>query len=88
LLLALFVGGALAGGDFVEGAPLSLHPHVGVAREHRARDVPGDAHDHLVAGAVAPQGATVAPEKASSKKGASQKKAAFKPEKTNARLGA
>ena len=28
-----------------------LHPHVGVAREHGARDVPGDAHDHLVAGA-------------------------------------
>ena len=40
------------------------------------------------AGALAPQGATVAPEKACSKKGASQKKAAFKPEKTNARLGA
>src|SRR6266550_3190567 len=32
-LLALLVGCALAGGDFVEGAPLRLHPHVGVARE-------------------------------------------------------
>ena len=48
-LLALLVGCALAGGNLVEGAPLRLHPDMGVAREHDARDVPGDAHDHLVA---------------------------------------
>src|ERR1035441_1914335 len=39
----------LAGGDLIEGAPLRFHPHVGVSREHGARNVPGDAHDHLVA---------------------------------------
>jgi len=49
--LALLVGCALARGDLVEGAPLSLYPYVGVAREHGAGDVPGDAHDHLIAGA-------------------------------------
>jgi hypothetical protein len=49
--LALLVGRALARGDFVEGAPFRFHPHVGVPREHGARDVPWDAHDHLVAGA-------------------------------------
>jgi hypothetical protein len=50
-LLAFLVGCALAGSDFVESAPLRLHPHVGVAGEHGTRDVPGDAHDHLAAGA-------------------------------------
>jgi hypothetical protein len=39
----------LARSDLVEGAPLRFHPHVGVAREHGARDVPRDAHDHFVA---------------------------------------
>jgi hypothetical protein len=38
-------------GDLVKGAPLCLHPHVGVARQHCSRDVPGDSHDHLVGGA-------------------------------------
>ena len=49
--LALLIGRVLARGDLVEGAPFRFHPHVGVAREHGAGDVPGDAHDHLVAGA-------------------------------------
>jgi hypothetical protein len=49
--LALLVGCALPWGDFVQGAPLRLHPHVRVPGEHRARDLPGYAHDHLVAGA-------------------------------------
>ena len=31
------------------GAPLRLHPHVGIAREHGARDVAGRTHDHFVA---------------------------------------
>jgi len=44
-----FVGLALARGDPVEGAPLRLHPHVGVTGEPGARDGPGDAHDHLIA---------------------------------------
>jgi CHC2 zinc finger len=48
-LPAPLVGRALACGDLVEGAPLRFHPHVGVLREHGARDVPRDAHDHLVA---------------------------------------
>jgi len=47
--LALLVGGALARGNLVQGTPFRFHPHVGVTREHGARDVPGDAHDHLVA---------------------------------------
>jgi hypothetical protein len=41
---------ALPCGDLVECAPLRLHPDVGIAREHGARDVPGDAHDHVVTG--------------------------------------
>src|ERR1035437_1925642 len=49
LRLALLVGRALACSDLVEGAPLCLHLDMGVTREHGARDVPGDAHDHLVA---------------------------------------
>ena len=49
-LLALFVGRALACGDFVESAPLCFHPHVRVARKHSAGNVPGDAHNHFVAG--------------------------------------
>jgi len=49
ILLALFVGRALAHGDLVKRAPLRFHPHVGIAREHGARDVSGDTHDHLVA---------------------------------------
>src|SRR5437879_6357603 len=49
--LALLFGRALARGDLVERAPLRLHPQLGVAREHGARDVPGDTHDHLVASA-------------------------------------
>ena len=48
-LSALTVRRALARGDFVEGAPLGFHPRVGVAREHGARDVASNAHDHLVA---------------------------------------
>src|SRR5260221_7824862 len=43
-LMALLVRRALAFSDFIEGAPLRLHPHVGVSREHGARDVSGDAH--------------------------------------------
>src|ERR1035441_7522807 len=45
---ARFVGRVLACGDLVKGAPLRFHPDVGVAREHGARDVPEDAHDHFV----------------------------------------
>ena len=48
-LLAFLVGRALACRDFVERAPLGFHPHVGVARQHGARDVPGDAHDDFIA---------------------------------------
>src|ERR1039457_1672816 len=48
-LFALFVGRALPCGDLVEGAPLCLHPDVGVPREHGAGDVSGDTHDHLFA---------------------------------------
>ena len=47
--IAPFVRRALACSDLVEGAPLRFHPHVGVPREHGARDVPRDAHDDLVA---------------------------------------
>src|SRR5260370_29657512 len=46
---ALLVGRALAGGDFIEGAPFSFHAHMRVAREHGARNVPGDAHDDFIA---------------------------------------
>ena len=53
--LALLVGRALACSDLVESAPLRLHPHMGVPREHSARDVPGDAHNHLVACILAVQ---------------------------------
>src|ERR1035437_1054126 len=45
----LRVGRILARGDLVEGAPFRFHPYVGIAGKHGARDVPGDAHDHLVA---------------------------------------
>ena len=38
-LLALLVRHTLARGDVVEGAPLCLHPHVGVAGKHGTRDV-------------------------------------------------
>jgi hypothetical protein len=31
----------------VQRMALDFHPHVGVARQHGARDVPGNAHDHL-----------------------------------------
>jgi hypothetical protein len=34
-----------------ESMTVRLHPHVGVPREHGARDVASDAHDHLVTGA-------------------------------------
>ena len=37
--------------NLVQRPALRLRPHMGVAREHRARDVPGDTHDHFVAGA-------------------------------------
>src|ERR1035437_1035067 len=47
--LAFTVGGALACGDLVQSPPLCFHPDVGVAGKHCARDVPGNAHDHLVA---------------------------------------
>ena len=47
--LALLVGIALPLGDFIERAPLRFHPHVGVAREHGARDVAGDAHNRFFA---------------------------------------
>jgi hypothetical protein len=50
VILALLVGRALPGSNFVECTPLRFHPHVGVTRKHGARDVPGDAHDHFVAG--------------------------------------
>ena len=40
---------AVGTGDLVEGAPFRFHPHVGIARKHRARDVARDAHDHFVA---------------------------------------
>ena len=46
--LAPLVGCALAHGNLIEGASLRFHPHMRVAREHGARDVAGDAHDHLV----------------------------------------
>ena len=46
-LTALLVGCVLACGDFVEGAPIRFHPNLGAMRRHGARDVPGDAHDHL-----------------------------------------
>jgi hypothetical protein len=49
--LALLVSRALACGDLIQSAPFRFHPHVGVAREHGARSVPGDAHDRLVASA-------------------------------------
>jgi hypothetical protein len=39
VVVALFIGRALTRGDLVERAPLGLHPHVGIAREHGARDV-------------------------------------------------
>jgi hypothetical protein len=39
LLFALLVGSTLACGDFVEGAPLRFHPHMGVTGKHGARDV-------------------------------------------------
>ena len=47
---ALVVCRPLTCGDLIEGAPLRLHPHVGVGRQHGPRDVTGDAHDHFVAG--------------------------------------
>jgi hypothetical protein len=47
-LLPIIVGRFLPRGDFVEGAPFRLHPHVGVARQHGSGDVPGDAHDPFV----------------------------------------
>ena len=50
-LLAFLVGAALARGNLIQGPPFRLHPHVRVAREHSARDVARDAHDHLIAGA-------------------------------------
>ncbi len=46
---ALFIGRALPRSNLIQGAPLRFHPHVRVPREHGARDVAGDAHDHLVA---------------------------------------
>ena len=49
--LALFVRRQLPRRDLVERAPLRFHPDVGVPREQGAGDVPGDAHNHLVAGA-------------------------------------
>jgi hypothetical protein len=42
-LLALPVGLALARGDPLQRAPFRLYPHVGIAGEHGAQDVPGDA---------------------------------------------
>ena len=48
-LIALLVCRALPHRDLVEGAPFRLHPHMGVAGKHGARDVPGDAHNHLIA---------------------------------------
>ena len=49
--------------DVFQRLPLGLGPGVAVAREHGARDVPGDAHDHLGAGArlceLRDQGVTV-----------------------------
>jgi len=52
LPVALFVRRAVARGDLGPGRAASpLSCHVGVPREHGARDVPGDAHDHLVTAA-------------------------------------
>ena len=48
---ALLVCRALPRGDLIEGAPLGLHTDVRVPGEHCARDVAGDAHDHLITGA-------------------------------------
>jgi hypothetical protein len=48
---ALLLRRPLACGDLVQGAPLRLHPDVGIAGKHGARDAPSDAHDHLIAGA-------------------------------------
>lgn len=48
-LLPLLVGGALTYGDLVKRAPLRFHRDVGVARERGPCDMPGDAHDHLIA---------------------------------------
>jgi hypothetical protein len=47
--LAIIIGRALPYGDFVEREPFRFHPDVGVPRKHGAGDVPGDAHDYLVA---------------------------------------
>src|ERR1039457_6775910 len=47
--LALLVGRVLACSDLVECAPFCFHPRMGIPREHCARDVAGDTHDHLVA---------------------------------------
>ena len=50
-LLALLVGFALSNGDFVEGAALWAPSARGSSVRAGAGDVPGDAHDHPVAGA-------------------------------------
>jgi hypothetical protein len=47
LVVPRLVRRALPRRNFIQGAPLCPHPHVGVAREHGARDVPSDAHDSL-----------------------------------------
>ena len=44
-LLPLLIRRSPAGGNLVEGTPFRLHPHVGIARKHGARDVPSDVHD-------------------------------------------
>jgi hypothetical protein len=48
-LEVLLIGRALPNCNLVQCPPLRLHPNVGVARPHGPRDVPGNAHDHLVA---------------------------------------
>jgi hypothetical protein len=50
-LFALLLGRAPTYRDLVEAAPFRFHPDVGITGKHRARDVAGDAHDHLVTGA-------------------------------------
>ena len=42
--LTILVGRALACGNLIEGAPLRVRPHAGVAGEHGARDVPSDTY--------------------------------------------
>jgi len=48
-ILPLLVGRFLPRTDFIQCPPFGLHSYVRVPGEHGAGDVPGDAHDYLVA---------------------------------------